>query len=98
MTEVVRKTEGFGQILVKAKRARHRPSDLRHLEAVRKPHPKVIAIGRNEHLRFVPKTPEGNGVDDSVAIALKNVARPARARSRFGVKPSARPRWLRRNG
>jgi hypothetical protein len=38
----------------------------------------MIAVGRDEHLRLVAQPPEGDGVDDAVAIALEGVARAAR--------------------
>ena len=48
----------------------------------------MIAIGRDEHLRFVTQAAESNGVNDAVAITLKNIARPANVALRLGMKPA----------
>jgi hypothetical protein len=51
----------------------------------------VIAVGRDEHLRLVAQPPEGDRVHDAVAVALKDVAWPARAGAVFRMKAAARP-------
>jgi hypothetical protein len=40
----------------------------------------MIAIGRNEHLRFIAEAAERDGMDDPIPIALKSIARATRAR------------------
>ena len=40
--------------------------------------PEMVAVGGDEHLRLVAQTAEGDRVDDPVAVALEDVARPAR--------------------
>jgi hypothetical protein len=49
----------------------------------------MIAIGRDEDLRLVAKPSESDGMDQAVAIALKNVTGPARPRIAFRVKTAA---------
>ena len=50
----------------------------------------MVAIRRNEHLSLVPQPPKGDRMDQAVAIALENVARPARSIIVFGIKTAAR--------
>jgi len=50
---------------------------LRNLKRVRQPRAIVIAFMADEDLRLVFKAPEGNGVNDAIAIALEG--RPGRA-------------------
>src|SRR3546814_14979194 len=76
VADVMGKRQRLRQILVQSKRAGDGPGDLRDLKAVREAHAEVIAVGRDEHLRLVPQTAEGAGMDDAVAVALKGVARP----------------------
>src|SRR5260221_11950579 len=90
MTEVVCEAQSLGQILVETQRASHRPPDLGDFEAVRQPHPIMIAVGRDEHLGLVAQAPERDGVDQPIAIALEDVAGAARAAAILGVEPSAR--------
>ena len=89
MAEVVREAQGLGQILVEAERARDGAADLRDFEAVGQPDAEMIAVGRDEHLRLVAQAAERDRVDDPVAVALEDVARPARAGIRLGMKAAA---------
>ena len=89
MAEVVGQAQGLGQIFVQAERARDRPPDLRDLQAVRQAHPVMIAVGRDEDLRLVTKPPEGDRMDQPVAVALENIAWAARAAAVLGVEPAA---------
>jgi len=50
----------------------------------------MIAVGCDEHLGLVTKPAEGNGMDDAVAVALENVARPAWSGIKFRMGPAAR--------
>ena len=50
----------------------------------------MIAVGRDEDLGLVAQSSEGNGMDDPVAVALEDVARPARAGVHFRMGPAAR--------
>ena len=90
MAEVMGEAQRLGQVLVEAERAGDRAADLRDFEAVGQPNPVMVAVGRDEHLRLVPQAAEGDRVDDPVAVALEDVARPARAGSVFGMKAAAR--------
>src|SRR3546814_17232780 len=58
---------------------------------MREAHAEVIAVGRDEHLRLVPQTAEGDGMDDAVAVALKGVARPPHAPVRLVMQSPPRP-------
>ena len=49
----------------------------------------MVAVGRDEHLRLVTKAAKGDGMDDPVAVALEDVARPARAGSVFRMEAAA---------
>jgi hypothetical protein len=46
----------------------------------------MIAIGGHEHLRLMPQTAKGDGVDDPVAVSLKHIAGAAHLSTRFGMK------------
>ena len=89
MAKVVRKTKGFGEVLIETKSSSHRASDLGNFEAVGEPHPVMVAVGSDEDLRLVPESPEPDRVDQPVAITLENVSRPARAGIEFGMKAAA---------
>src|SRR5260221_1719524 len=90
MAKVVCEAQSLRQILVEPQRASHRPPDLRDFEAVRQPHPIMIAVGRHEHLGLVAQAPERDRVDQPIAIALEDIACTARATAILGVEPSAR--------
>ena len=81
MAEIVAERDRLGQILVQAERPCDRPRDLRHLERVRQAGAVVVALGRNENLRFVGQAAERLAVQDAVAVALK--AGPVRAGLHF---------------
>lgn len=98
VTEVMGKTQRFGEILVEAERPSHGPPDLRDLEAVREADAVMVAVGSDEHLRLVSQPPERHGMDQPVAIALEDVARPARAAIVFGMQPTPRFRGIAGNG
>jgi hypothetical protein len=55
----------------------------------------MIAFGRDELLRVVPHAPDRDRVDDPVAIALKNIARAARAAVVLRMRPAPRSRRIR---
>jgi hypothetical protein len=50
----------------------------------------MIAVGRHEHLGLVPEPPEGDRMDDTVAVALEDVTRPTRRGIDFRMGPAAR--------
>src|SRR5690606_33654088 len=58
-------------------RAADRARDLRHLDRVGEPRAVVVALVVDEDLGLVLQPPEGAGVDDAVAVALKAGARRA---------------------
>ncbi|GAA3905331.1 hypothetical protein GCM10022276_24870 [Sphingomonas limnosediminicola] len=85
MAKVMREAKCLGQVLVETQGAGHGAANLRDFDAVGQANAEMIAIGGDEDLRLVAKAAEGDRVDDPVAVALKNVARPARALVRFGM-------------
>src|SRR5258705_7888141 len=97
MAEVVSEAQGFGQILVEAERPGDCAANLRDLDAVSQPNAEMIPVGRDEHLGLVAEAAEGDRMDDAVAVALEDVARPARGGIDLGMKASARSRRLRGN-
>ncbi len=69
--QVMAERNRFGKILVEAERPRNRPRDLRDFERVRQPGAVVVALGRNENLRFVGQAAERLAVQNAVPVALK---------------------------
>ena len=94
VAEIVAERRGFGEILVEAQIPGDRARDLRHLDGVRQPGAKMVALFIDEHLGLVRKAPEGGRMDDAVAVAL---IFGARGRGRFGEQPPARFRRDRRH-
>jgi hypothetical protein len=74
VTEIVRKRERLGEVLIETKHARQRPRNLGDFERVGEPCPVVIAFVKNEDLRLVLETAEGGRVDDAVAVATERTA------------------------
>ena len=87
VADVVREAQRLGQIFIEAQRAGDAAPDLRDLDAVRQADAIMIAVGGDEHLRLVAQTAEGDRVDDTVAVALKGIARPAHDAARL-IMPS----------
>ena len=50
----------------------------------------MISVRGDEHLGLVTETPEGNGMDNPVAVPLKGVAWPPRPPVILGERPAAR--------
>ncbi len=90
MAKIVGEAQRFGQVFVQPQRPGDRPPDLRDLDAVREADSIMVAVGSDEDLRLVPQPAEGHGVDDAIAIALEDVARPARCGVGFRMGPAAR--------
>ena len=90
VAEVVGEAQGLGEVLVEAERAGDRPPDLRDFDAVGQADAVMIAVGRDEHLGLVAQAAEGDRMDDPVAVALEDVARPARSGVDFRMGPAAR--------
>jgi hypothetical protein len=90
VAEVVGQAQRLGEVLVEAERASDGPADLRDFEAVGEANAEMVTVGRNEHLRLVAESPEGDRVNDAVAVALEDVAGAARARLGFRMKPATR--------
>src|SRR4029453_8379254 len=60
-----------------------------------KPHPKMVAVGSDEHLGLVSQAPEGGRGDDPVAGAPEEGRRAAGAAIGFLMGSAARLAWLR---
>src|SRR5689334_2346297 len=91
VAKVVGKAERFGQILIQAQSAGNGPADLRDFDAVSQANAEMIAVGGDEHLRLVAEPAERDGVDDAVAVALENIARPTGSEVMLGMKAATRP-------
>src|SRR5690349_13560221 len=89
MAEVVGEAQRLGEVLVEPERAGDRPSDLRDFQAVRQADAIMVAVRGDEHLGLVAEAAERDAVDDAVAVALEDVARPARPGAMFGVEAAA---------
>ena len=86
MAEVMAERQGLGEILVEPQRARKRARDLRDFERMGEPGAVVVALMKDEHLRFMGKPPKRGRVDDAITVAAKRVARRAHP---LGMKPPA---------
>jgi hypothetical protein len=91
MAEVVGEAQRLGQILVEPERPSDRPADLGDFDAVGQADAEMVAVGRDEHLGLVAEAAEGDRMDDAIAVALKDVARPTGTGIDFGMEASARP-------
>jgi hypothetical protein len=89
MANVMREAQSFGQILVKAQGARDCAPNLRDLKTVCQADAVVIAVGRDKDLSLVAQPSKGDGVDDTVTVALEYIAWPAHFTMRFRVQPAA---------
>ncbi|MEY3833470.1 MAG: hypothetical protein RLZZ130_948, partial [Pseudomonadota bacterium] len=50
-------------------------ANLRDLKAVCQAHTIMVAVGRDEYLRFVAKPPEGNRMNDAITVTLEYITR-----------------------
>ncbi len=62
------------QIHIQVERRGDGARDLRHLDGVRQARAEVVGVAAREDLRLVLQPPEGAGVNDAVAVALKRIA------------------------
>jgi hypothetical protein len=74
MANIMRQTQGLGQILIQAQRAGNRPANLRDLKTMCQADTEMVTIGRYKNLRLVAQAAERDRMDDTVAVTLKNVA------------------------
>src|SRR5215472_15099833 len=74
MADIVYERERFDQIDVQAELGGNGTGDLRDLDGVGQAVAEVIGVAAGKNLGFVFEAPEGAGVDDAVAIALKGIA------------------------
>jgi hypothetical protein len=91
MSEVVTESDRLDQVLIQRQGTSDGARDLRHLKRMGEPCAVVVAQRQNKDLRLVLEPPEGLGVHDPVAIALKRCAQPAvrlrdRSPRRIGVR------------
>jgi len=81
VADIMGQAQRLGQILVQPQRPGDHPADLRYLKAVGQADAVMVAIGRDEHLGLVAQAPEGDRMDDPVAVALEIAARAAGERT-----------------
>ena len=74
VSQIMRKADGLGQILVQAQAPGDGAGDLRDLQRMGQPGAVQVAFRRKEHLRFLLETPEGLAVQHPVAIPLEHRA------------------------
>ena len=95
MPQVVAERDGLGKILVEAERPRDGARYLGNLQRMREARAKMIALRREEHLRFMRKPPKRLRMEDLVAIALEVVSQEigiARAVATVGLVGERRVR------
>ena len=63
--------DGLGQVLVQTQRPGNGARQLRHFQGVGQAGDEMVAAWRDEDLGLVFQAPEGIGVNDAVAVALK---------------------------
>ncbi len=95
MAEVVGEAERLRQVLVQPQHPGDGAPDLRDFYAVGEADAVMISIGRDKDLGLVTKPAKGDGMNDAIAVALEDVARPARSGIDFRMGPAARLGWLR---
>ena len=95
VAEVMRQRHRLGQFRIQAQRSGDGAGDLRHLDRMGQAGTEIIALMLDEDLGLVFQPPEGRGMDDPVAVALK-----ARAERAFGlgIEPAAAFRRIGRIG
>ncbi len=71
MAEIVGEGDRLGQVLVQTQGARDGACDLRHLDGVGEARAEHVAFVIDEDLGLVLESPEGRGMNDAIAIALK---------------------------
>ena len=91
MAEIMRQGHGLGQVLINPQDPRNRPGDLRDLDRVGQARTVIIALVINEDLGLILQLAERAGMNDPVAVALKDA--PGQAFG-FGIKATARPRRI----
>jgi hypothetical protein len=89
VTNIMRQAKRLGQIFIEPQCARDCAAYLGNLQTVGQADAIMIAIGGNEDLRFVPQSPESDGMDDAITITLKDIAWAAQNQIRFGVMPAS---------
>ena len=82
VSDVVRKRQGFSEILLQFKDAGDCARDLGDLDGVRQPVAEMVRKAGCKDLRLVLEAAEGAGVDDAVAVPLEVAAVGVR---RFGI-------------
>src|ERR1700733_13400275 len=80
MTDVMNQRKGLGQVFIQAKRGGRGAGDLRDLNGVSQTAAKVIGGAAGKDLRLSCEPPEGAGLHDALAVALKGRARGAEGR------------------
>ena len=71
VSQIMPKRGGLGEVFVQCERPRHRTCKAADLQRVRQARAVMVALGLEEHLRFMLQAAERFGVRDSVNIALE---------------------------
>ncbi len=74
MPKIMRQRDGFRQVFIGPQRPGDGATDLGDFHGVGEAGAVIIALVVNEHLGFIFQSAEGCGMDDAVAVALKNGA------------------------
>ena len=74
MSDVMNQRQRLDQIAVQPELGRNGTRNLRHFDGVRQAIAKMIGLATGENLGLGFQAPEGTGMNDAVAIALKIVA------------------------
>jgi hypothetical protein len=74
MTEIMSQTDCLDQVFVETQGARHRTRDLGHFQCMRQARAIVIALWRDEYLRFMFQPTKRFRVQNAIAVALKTAA------------------------
>jgi hypothetical protein len=83
MTEIMSQTDCLDQVFVEAQGTRYSTRDLGHFQRMCQARAIVIALWRDEHLRFVFQPTKRFRVQDAIAVALKTASH---RRWRFRVR------------
>src|SRR5688500_10115306 len=74
MPQIMRQSNGFNQVFVKAQIAGNRAADLRDFETVRQARAEQVSLVIDENLGLVFEPPESGGMNDAIPVALERSA------------------------
>src|SRR3546814_19162258 len=89
VANVMGEAKRLGQIFIKSQHTSDRAPDLRHFQAVGQEDTIMVAVRGNEDLSLMPKAPEADGMNDSIAVALQFVTGTERSTARLRILTDA---------